>query len=272
MPTHAEEQAATAARTVDGTSGVPAAGADGARQAAGMVEKPRPGERHHTHRKVSGGWLRAAVFGAMDGLVTNTSLIAGVGGGGANHDFLIVSGLAGLVAGAFSMATGEWTSVHAQNGLVARELSVERRELLRRPEAERAELAEMLKRHGLSDDTAQAAASEIAADTEVALRFHAREELGIDSESLPSPFTAAGSSFLAFALGALIPLLPILAGFTGLWLALAVAGVVAVAGGGMLSRLTNQHPARGALLQLAMVAAATGATYGIGHLIGNAVA
>ena len=87
-------------------------------------------ERHHVHRKVSGGWLRAAVFGAMDGLVTNSSLIAGVGGGGASHHFLVVGGLAGLIAGAFSMAAGEWTSVHAQNGMVARELASERRELL----------------------------------------------------------------------------------------------------------------------------------------------
>src|ERR1700712_6039376 len=94
------------------------------------------GERHHTHRKVSGGWLRAATFGAMDGLVTNTSLIAGVGGGGGNHSFLLVGGLAGLFAGAFSMAAGEWTSVHTQNAMVAKELARERRELVRRPEAE----------------------------------------------------------------------------------------------------------------------------------------
>jgi len=230
-----------------------------------------PAERQHTHRKVSGGWLRAAVFGAMDGLVTNTSLIAGVGGGGAGHSFLIVSGLAGLVAGAFSMAAGEWTSVHTQNAMVNSELDSERRELIRRPEAEKAELAEMLMRHGLTEATAQAAAREIAADTDVALRFHAREELGIDSESLPSERVAAGSSFVAFALGALIPLLPILAGFTALWLTLLCSGVAAVAGGLLVSRLTRQSPLRGALTQLAMVAAATAATYGIGHLIGGAV-
>jgi vacuolar iron transporter family protein len=228
-------------------------------------------DRHHSHRKVSGGWLRAAVFGAMDGLVTNTSLIAGVGGGGANHRFLMVSGLAGLVAGALSMAAGEWTSVHTQNGMVARELDSERRELVRRPEAEKAELAEMLTRHGLSLETAKAAAHEIAADTDLALRFHAREELGIDPESLPSARVAAGSSFLAFALGAAIPLLPIVAGFTALWLTLLCAGVAAVAGGALVSRLTNERPFRGALLQLAMVAAATAATYGLGHLIGGAL-
>jgi VIT1/CCC1 family predicted Fe2+/Mn2+ transporter len=228
-------------------------------------------ERTHTHRKVSGGWLRAAVFGAMDGLVTNTCLIAGVGGGGAGHSFLIVGGLAGLLAGAFSMAAGEWTSVHTQNAMVERELAKERHELLRRPDAERAELAEMLMRHGLSQPTAQAAAREIAADTDVALRFHAREELGIDSESLPSARVAAGSSFLAFAVGALIPLLPILAGFTVLWLTLVLSGVAAIVGGAAVSRLTSQHPVRGALTQLSMVAAATAATYALGHAISGIV-
>jgi vacuolar iron transporter family protein len=228
-------------------------------------------ERHHGHRQVSGGWLRASVFGAMDGLITNTSLIAGVGGGGASHTFLVVSGLAGLVAGAFSMAAGEWTSVHTQNAMVARELDSERRELVRRPEAEKAELAQMLVRHGLTEETARAAAREIAADTDLALRFHAREELGIDPDALPSPRVAAGSSFLAFALGAFIPLLPLLAGFTGLWMTLVCAGVAAAAGGAFVSRLTNERPLRGALTQLAMVAAATGATYGLGHLIGAAL-
>src|ERR1700712_2586497 len=111
---------------------------DGTPSAASVVAEPGPesGERHHSHRKVSGGWLRAATFGAMDGLVTNTSLIAGVGGGGGNHSFLLVGGLAGLFAGAFSMAAGEWTSVHTQNAMVAKELARERRELVRRPEAE----------------------------------------------------------------------------------------------------------------------------------------
>jgi VIT1/CCC1 family predicted Fe2+/Mn2+ transporter len=246
---------------------------EGTPSPAAAVAEPDPesGERHHSHRQVSGGWLRAATFGAMDGLVTNTSLIAGVGGGGGNHSFLLVGGLAGLFAGAFSMAAGEWTSVHTQNAMVAKELELERRELLRRPDAERAELAVMLQRHGLSPETARAAANEITADTDVALRFHAREELGIDSESLPSERVAAGSSFLAFGLGALIPLLPILSGFTALWLTLLVAGIAAVVGGAAVSRLTNQHAVRGALTQLAMVAAATAATYGLGHLIGAVV-
>lgn len=232
---------------------------------------PAAGERHHAHRKVSGGWLRAAVFGAMDGLITNTSLIAGVGGGGADHSFLVVSGLAGLVAGAFSMAAGEWTSVHTQNAMVAHELDSERWELLRRPEAETAELAEMLVRHGLSAATAQAAAREIAADSDVALRFHAREELGIDPEALPSERTAAGTSFLAFALGALVPLLPILAGFRALWLTLLCAGVAAVVGGSAVSRLTNRRPLIGGLAQLAMVAGATAVTFLVGHLISGAL-
>ncbi len=147
----------------------------------------------------------------------------------------------------------------------------ERRELVRRPDAEKAELAEMLVRHGLTPETARAAAHEIAADTDLALRFHAREELGIDPDELPSARVAATSSFLAFAFGALIPLLPILFGSTALWLVLTCAGVAAVVGGALVSQLTNERPVRGALTQLLMVAAATAATYGLGHLIGSAL-
>jgi VIT1/CCC1 family predicted Fe2+/Mn2+ transporter len=250
-------------------------GSNGVVSTATPTPTPVPADErhdaHHGHRQVSGGWLRASVFGAMDGLVTNTSLIAGVGGGGASHNILVVGGLAGLIAGSFSMAAGEWTSVHTQNAMVARELDSERRELIRRPEAEKAELAEMLVRHGLSEATAQAAAGEIAADTDLALRFHAREELGIDPDALPSAKVAAASSFLAFAIGALIPLLPLLMGFNLLWLTLLFAGIAAAAGGALVSRLTNERPLRGALTQLAMVTAATAATYGLGHLIGGAL-
>ncbi len=242
------------------------------------ISDPRPaaGELHHGHRQVTGGWMRAGVFGAMDGLITNASLIAGVAGGvggaeASRHSVLLVGGLAGLVAGACSMAAGEWTSVRTQNALVRRELDSERRELVRRPEAEQAELADMLRRHGLTEGTARAAAAEIAADPEVALRFHAREELGVDPDALATPTGAAVASFLSFAVGALIPLLPILFGIAALWPALVLAAVAAATGGAVVSRLTDRHPVRGAALQFAMVAAATAITYGLGVLIGSAV-
>src|SRR5580692_6506496 len=165
---------------------------------------------HHgpEHRDVSGGWLRPAVFGAMDGLVTNVSLIAGVGGGGASDHTIVLTGLAGLAAGAFSMAAGEYVSVSSQNELIQAEVDKERHELEHNPVAEQAELATMLRARGVSAPTARLAAAEISAHPEKALAVHALEELGIDPGELPSPLVAAGASLASFAVGALIPLIP----------------------------------------------------------------
>lgn len=232
---------------------------------------PRAESHTHRHRDVAGGWLRPTVFGAMDGLVTNASLIAGVGGGGAGRAALVVTGLAGLVAGAFSMATGEWTSVRTQNHMAAAELALEARELERHPDAETAELATVFRGHGLSPATARAAAEEIAADPRVALRFHAREELGIDPEEMPSPWVAGLSSFGAFAAGALVPLLPLLLGSSALWLALGVAALAAFLGGAVVTRVTGRVWLWSGLQQLAIAAVATGVTYAIGHLVAGAV-
>lgn len=235
-------------------------------------EAPDGGEVHgHQHRDVSGGWLRPAVFGAMDGLVTNVSLIAGVGGGGAHSQTLILTGLAGLAAGAFSMATGEYVSVSSQNELVAAEVSKERKELVRNPEAERLELAGTFRSHGMDADIADIVAKQVSLDPERALRLHVREELGVDYLDLPSPYVAAFVSLATFAAGATIPLLPYLTGFHSLLAALGFAGVAAFIGGGFVARLTERNFLLGGLRQLGLAAAAAGLTYLIGRAVGAAV-
>ena len=217
---------------------------------------------------MSGGWLRPAVFGAMDGLVTNVSLIAGVGGGGSQHA-IVLTGLAGLAAGAFSMAAGEFVSVSSQNELIHAEVDKERHELKVNAVAEQAELAGMLRRRGVSAATARQAAAEISAHPEKALAVHALEELGVNPSELPSPVVAAGASLAAFAVGALVPLLPYALGFDSLGVALGLSALAAIAGGGMVARLTNRPFWRGALRQLVLGAFAAGLTYLIGLAVGG---
>ncbi len=218
----------------------------------------------HHHRDVSGGWLRPAVFGAMDGLVTNVSLIAGVGGAGVHPKAIALTGLAGLAAGAFSMATGEFVSVSSQNELIAAEVSKEKHELEHHPEAERRELAAMFRQRGVDADLADKVARQVSTRPEEALRMHVQEELGIDHHDLPSPYVAAGASLITFAIGALIPLLPYLAGLSSLAASLILAGIAAFAGGGLVSRITNRPFWFGALRQLLLAGVAAGLTYAIG--------
>jgi len=200
----------------------------------------------------------------MDGLVTNISLIAGVGGGGVQRQVLILTGLAGLAAGALSMATGEYVSVSSQNELVAAEVSKEKYELEHYPEAERRELAAVFRRQGVDAETADRVARQVSARPEQALRLHVREELGVDHHELPSPVVAAGASLATFAVGALIPLLPYLFGFSSLAAALVVAGVAAFVGGGVVSKITERPFLRGAVRQLLLATFAAGITYAIG--------
>src|SRR5690348_2350124 len=158
------------------------------------VRAPRDAqtEAHgHQHRDVSGGWLRPAVFGAMDGLVTNVSLIAGVGGGGGSHQFIVLTGLAGLAAGAFSMATGEFVSVSSQNELVEAEVRKEAHELKHNPESERQELAATFRTRGVDAGLADEVARQLCIQPDRGLAVHVREELGVDPAELPSPYTAA---------------------------------------------------------------------------------
>ena len=250
----------------------PASGGAGGRPGESGPGESGPGEvpeeaHGHQHKDVSGGWLRPAVFGAMDGLVTNASLIAGVGGGGGSAHTIILTGLAGLAAGAFSMATGEYVSVSSQNELVGAEVSKERLELQNNPDDERRELAAVFRQRGVDAETADLVARQLSVHPEEALRVHVREELGVDHHELPSPVTAAGASLVTFAIGALIPLVPYLAGFGSLVAALIFAAVAAVAGGGMVARITDRPFLRGAVRQLVLAAMATGLTYAIGTMV-----
>ncbi len=234
-----------------------------------LPSDPRPAAYDPDHHAdVSGGWLRPAVFGAMDGLVTNIALIAGVGGGGVSAKNVVLTGAAGLVAGAISMGLGEYTSVRTQNEQVAHEVAKERRELERNPEVEAAELAEMWIRRGLPPDLARQVATAVGANPDEALRVHAQEELGIDPHEMPSPWVAAFSSFLCFSGGALVPLLPYLLGASALWLSLVVGGVGLFVAGALTSRFTSRTWWGSGLRQLALGLAAAGATYVIGKGIG----
>jgi VIT1/CCC1 family predicted Fe2+/Mn2+ transporter len=222
----------------------------------------------HHHRDVQGGALRPALFGAMDGLVSNASLIAGVAGAGASTHTVALTGLAGLVAGAFSMATGEYTSVRAQNEATEAEVDLERTELRRAPASEQAELAQVYVDRGLTPDLAAQVAAQLHRDPEVTLRVHAQEELGVDITHLPSPWTAAGSSFGAFAVGAVLPALPYLLGASVLWLSLLLAAAGLFAAGAAVSRFTGRTLLFSGGRQLLVGALAAAVTYGIGALVG----
>ena len=240
------------------------------------VETTEQNEAHgHEHKDVSGGWLRPAVFGAMDGLVTNVSLIAGVGAGvGASHgspNLIVLTGLAGLAAGAFSMATGEYVSVSSQNELVAAEVRKEQFELRTTRISERRELAVMFRRRGVDKDLAEKVAAQISRNSEQALAMHVREELGVDHRDLPSPYTAAAASLVTFSVGALIPLLPYLFKLNNLAVALALAAIAAFVGGGLVARLTDRPFFRGSVRQLLLGAVAAGITFLIGLAVGTGI-
>jgi len=228
-----------------------------------------PGAEHHQHhRDVTGGWLRPAVFGAMDGLVTNIALIAGVAGAHATTHTIVLTGLAGLLAGAFSMAVGEWTSVGSQNALILHEIEVERREIERKPQAEQAELAGMFRARGLSAPLAREVAAELSRDPDAALRLHVSEELGVDMDSIAAPLTAAVSSFATFALGALLPLLPYLFGASTIAWTFGVGGITMAILGGLVARFTHRGVVAGAARQLLLGAVTVTVVYFVGDLIG----
>jgi VIT1/CCC1 family predicted Fe2+/Mn2+ transporter len=222
----------------------------------------------HTHADVAGGRLRAATFGAMDGLVTNISLIAGVGASGAVGHTVVLSGVAGLVAGAFSMALGEFASVSTQNEQVDAEVRIERRELVKHPEAELHELVEMFVEMGMSEPTARAAAEEIHLDTDKAVNLHLTQELGVDPQDQPSPKVAALSSFVMFSIGAVLPLIPYLLGYESLTAGLLVGAAGLLLVGGLAARVTGRPIWKGALRQLLFGVIAAGATYLVGFAIG----
>jgi VIT1/CCC1 family predicted Fe2+/Mn2+ transporter len=228
------------------------------------------GRVDHEHADVTGGWLRPAVFGAMDGLVSNFALVAGVAAGvGADHQSeVVLAGVAGLAAGAFSMAAGEYTSVASQREHTQAEIEVERREIQLKPRAEQAELAQMYVERGIDEELAKAIAEQVHADPDLALEVHTREELGVDADHLPSPIVAAVSSFLSFAVGAFVPLLPYLLGADSLWPAMVLSLLGLFGCGAVVSRVTTRSWWYGGTRQLLLGAAAAALTYFIGDLVG----
>lgn len=230
-------------------------------------------EIQHEHPDVTGGWLRPAVFGAMDGLVSNLALIAGVAGGTRDHTdstAVVLAGLAGLAAGAFSMAAGEYTSVASQSEAAQREIDKERREIIANPVAETDELAQMYVEKGLDPELAREVARQIHVDVDNAVSVHAREELGVDPDDLASPMTAAVSSFLSFAVGALVPVLPYLLGAGSLLPGLLVTLVALFLCGAVVTQVTSRSWWYGGLRQTVLGAAAAGLTYLFGSLVGGA--
>ena len=233
----------------------------------------RRAESHPGHRSVAGGLARAAVFGVSDGLVSNVSLVIGFAGAGVDSSVVRLAGLAGAIAGATSMAAGEWVSISAQNELVLRELAVERRELVHNTESETAELAAMYEGLGMTRAIALEAAADVMREREAALAVHAREELGVDPNELGSPWSAAGLSLVCFLIGALLPVIPWFAGSgNGAKLASIAIGVVAAAIVGLLiGKFAERRVVWSAVRQVLILLIACGATYLVGKLLGVSV-
>ena len=233
---------------------------------------PDPEEIEHEHPDVTGGWLRPAVFGAMDGLVSNFALMMGVVGG-SNTDTkpIVLAGLAGLAAGAFSMAAGEYTSVASQSEFALAQVAIEREEILAHTAAETAELAAMYVEKGVDEDVARQMSEQIHRDPEQAVRVHAREEFGVDIDDLASPYLAAGSSFISFAIGALIPLLPYLVGVSSPWPAVVISLIALFGCGAVVTRITERSWWFGGIRQLLLGGAAAGLTYLVGEAVGRSL-
>jgi len=229
----------------------------------------------HRHRTLAGGGnLRAAVFGVNDGLVSNASLIFGVAGASSDPAFVMLSGIAGLLAGAFSMAAGEYVSVRSQREMFEYQIGLEREELRAYPEEEAAELALIYEARGLEPGQAQQLAARMTADPEKGLDALAREELGLNPDELGSPWGAALFSFLAFAGGAFVPLLPFLVADGGAALAgsVAMTALALFAVGAVLSLFTGRHAGLGGLRMLLIGGAAGLLTWTIGRALGVVLA
>ncbi len=227
-------------------------------------------EQEHHHRNLQGGGARAAVFGISDGLVSNVALILGVAGASSSGGAVRLAGLAGLVGGAFSMAAGEYVSMRAQSELMQRELEVEANAIRLEPEDERRELADIYERRGIAADLADELSAEMMRDPETALETHAREELGIDPKKTGNPYQAAASSFVTFAIGALIPLLPwfFIHGTEAILWSVGLGAVSAFGVGAALAHFTGRSWLWSASRQLHISGVAASITFNIGHLIG----
>jgi VIT1/CCC1 family predicted Fe2+/Mn2+ transporter len=230
--------------------------------------------RERWHRRDRGGSLRAAVFGVNDGLVSNLSLVIGVAGAGPEPRFILLAGIAGLLAGSFSMAAGEFVSMSAQRELFERQIALEREELAQAPQEEREELSLLYQAKGVPTAEADLMANRLIQDPSVALDTMAREELGLDPASLGSPWGAALSSLAAFAAGAVLPVLPYLfaEGVLAFVLSAVLSAVGLLAVGAAITLFTGRSPLLGALRMLAIGAGAAAMTYLVGRLIGVSVA
>jgi VIT1/CCC1 family predicted Fe2+/Mn2+ transporter len=226
--------------------------------------------RERWHRGDRSGALRAAVFGVNDGLVSNTSLVMGFAGSGAGSTTILFAGLAGLLAGAFSMAAGEYISMRSQREAYEREITLEAEELRNDPEAEAEELALIYRAKGLDPQDAERVAATIMKDKDAALDTMVREELGLDLDELGSPWSAAFSSLLAFALGAIVVVLPYLfgSGFAALIVAIALACLALFGVGAAIGMLNGRAGLRSGARQLLVGGAAALLVFGVGHLIG----
>jgi VIT1/CCC1 family predicted Fe2+/Mn2+ transporter len=230
------------------------------------------GERHTS---IAGGNLRAAVFGANDGLVSNASLVLGVAGAGAGYDTVLMTGVAGLLAGALSMAAGEYVSVRSQRDMYEHQMALEREELAEYPDAEAEELALIYNARGVELEEARRMSRALLANPKHALDVLAREELGLNPDDLGSPWGAAAFSFASFAVGAVLPLLPILLGVAASAATYAIAGVTLVALfaiGVALSLFTGRGAIRGGFRMLAIGAGAGLTAFLVGRLLGASLA
>lgn len=234
------------------------------------TEQSRIFERESWHRSGRAGSLRAAVFGMNDGLVSNVALVLGVAAAGTAPGTVILTGLAGLLAGAFSMAVGEYVSVASQRDMLRRQVELEAREIQDAPEEEAKELTELLVQKGVSRDYATKMATELMKNPAAALDTMVREELGLDPTDLGSPLAAALSSFVTFALGAVLPLAPFLltTGATAAGISGAVCAVTLALVGGFLGVLSGTNPLRSAGRMVGLAALAVAVTVTVGRLVG----
>jgi VIT1/CCC1 family predicted Fe2+/Mn2+ transporter len=244
-------------------------------EAAGSVGRGLGGANIATlegrHRGAGGNSLRAAVLGANDGLVSNLALVMGVAGAATTAHTILLTGVAGLVAGSCSMAMGEWLSVNSARELNQRQIGVEKAELEQSPEEEKEELVLIYQAKGLPEAQAKALADRLLGDRATALDTLVREELGIDPQSLGgSAWTAAGASFCLFAFGAIFPVAPyaVLNGWPALAVSLALSGLVLAAIGAGTSLFTGRGVLFSAGRQIAIGYAAAAVTFGIGRLMG----
>jgi VIT1/CCC1 family predicted Fe2+/Mn2+ transporter len=229
--------------------------------------------RERWHRAGQTGTLRATIFGVNDGLVSNLALVMGVAGAAADPHFILLAGIAGLLAGAFSMAAGEWISMQSQRELFERQIALERAELAAIPEEEEIELAMIYRRKGFTEDESAAIARRLMSDPEAALDTLVREELGLDPDQLGSPWGAATGSFLAFAGGAVLPVLPylILRESTAFWIALVLSLAALFVVGAAVSLLTGRSALLSGVRQSLIGGAAAAVTYVVGALVGVSV-